>query len=106
MITCLYTLTNDVNEREISGKDLKAMMFPCSRSEERHAACVAARQIFKHYNTKPLGLRCTSNLDIKGKQVADKSFSTVALDSFIGSKGRGDLTFTKGKMSVKALKGL
>ncbi|KWQ46432.1 5'-nucleotidase, partial [Salmonella enterica subsp. enterica serovar Tennessee] len=40
----------------------------------------------------------------KGKQVADNTFSTVALDSFI-DKGRGGSGFTKGK-NVKDIKGL
>lgn len=57
---------------------------------------------FKHYNTKPLGQRIVE-FDIKGKQVADKTFSTVALTP-LSVKAVADLTSRKVKMS-KTLKG-
>lgn len=97
----MYPFTNDVMSVEISGNALKAMMSHAAdpKNGMQHVSKTAK---FKHYNTKPLVQRIVK-FDIKGKQVADSTFSTVALDSFIG-KGRGGFDFTKGK-NVKGIKG-
>ncbi|EHX6479693.1 5'-nucleotidase C-terminal domain-containing protein [Salmonella enterica] len=98
----MYPFTNDVMSVEISGNALKAMMSHAAdpKNGMQHVSKTAK---FKHYNTKPLVQRIVK-FGIKGKQVADSTFSTVALDSFIG-KGRGGFDFTKGK-NVKGIKGL
>ncbi|EAW0781529.1 5'-nucleotidase C-terminal domain-containing protein [Salmonella enterica subsp. enterica serovar Taksony] len=98
----MYPFTNDVMNVEVSGNDLKAMMSHAAdpKNSMLHVSKTAK---FKYYSTKPLGQRIVG-FDIKGKQVADNTFSTVALDSFI-DKGRGGSGFTKGK-NVKDIKGL
>ncbi|EFB7015187.1 hypothetical protein HGL27_000212 [Salmonella enterica] len=98
----MYPFTNDVMNVEISGKDLKAMMSHAA-DPKNGMLHVSKTAKFKHYSTKPLGQRIVE-FDIKGKQVADNTFSTVALDSFI-DKSRGGSGFTKGK-NVKDIKGL
>lgn len=97
----MYPFTNDVMNVEISGKDLKAMMSHAAypKNGMLHVSKTAK---FKHYNTKPLGQRIVE-FDIKGKQVADKTFSTVALTP-LSVKAVADLTSRKVKMS-KTLKG-
>ncbi|UAF85648.1 5'-nucleotidase C-terminal domain-containing protein [Salmonella enterica subsp. enterica serovar Kentucky] len=98
----MYPFTNDVMNVEISGKDLKAMMSHAA-DPKNGMLHVSKTAKFKHYNTKPLGQRIVE-FDIKGKQVADKTFSTVALTP-LSVKGRGGFDFTKGK-NVKDIKGL
>lgn len=88
----MYPFTNDVMNVEISGKDLKAMMSHAA-DPKNGMLHVSKTAKFKHYSTKPLGQRIVE-FDIKGKQVADNTFSTVALDSFI-DKGRGGSGFIK-----------
>lgn len=97
----MYPFTNDVMNVEISGKDLKAMMSHAA-DPKNGMLHVSKTAKFKHYNTKPLGQRIVE-FDIKGKQVADKTFSTVALTP-LSVKAVADLTSRKVKMS-KTLKG-
>ncbi|ECI9087173.1 hypothetical protein DSB59_05510 [Salmonella enterica subsp. enterica serovar Montevideo] len=72
----MYPFTNDVMSVEISGNALKAMMSHAAdpKNGMQHVSKTAK---FKHYNTKPLVQRIVK-FDIKGKQVADSTFSEAA----------------------------
>ncbi|ECC8733683.1 5'-nucleotidase C-terminal domain-containing protein [Salmonella bongori] len=98
----MYPLTNDVMSVEINGKDLKTMMSHAA-DPKNGVLHVSKTTKFKHYSTTPLGQRIVE-FDIKGKQVAENTFSNATLDSFIG-KGSGGFDFTKGK-NVKYIKEL
>lgn len=101
-VLSMYPFTNDVMSVEISGKDLKAIMSHAA--DLKNGMLHVSKTVkFKYDSTKPLGQRIVE-FDIKGKPVADNTFYTVALDSFIG-KGGGGFDFTKGK-NVKYIKGL
>lgn len=73
----MYFFINDVMNVEISGKDLKVMMFYVV--DLKNGMLYVLKMVkFKYYNIKLLG-QCIVEFDIKGKQVVDKIFSIVVL---------------------------